>query len=150
MITQAVCPACGAANRVAAGHPPETAKCGKCHTNLSLGAPVDVDDAVFARHLQKTQGLVLVDVWAPWCGPCRSMAPQFAAAATQLAGQARLLKMNADQTETPNRLRVSGIPALILFQDGKEIARQAGAMRADALCNWVAEHNRQPANTRFV
>lgn len=150
MITQAVCPACGAPNRVASGHPPETAKCGKCHASLALGAPVDVDDAAFARHLEKTQGLILVDVWAPWCGPCRTMAPQFSAAATQLAGQARLLKMNADETQTPNRLRVSGIPALILFRDGKEIARQAGAMRADALCSWVVSNSQHATNTRFA
>jgi thioredoxin 2 len=148
MITQTVCPACGAANRVASGHPPETAKCGKCHVNLSLGAPIDVDDAAFARHLQMTHGPILVDIWAPWCGPCQSMAPQFAAAAAQLAGQARLLKMNADQTQTPGRLRVSGIPALILFQGGKEIGRMAGAMRANDLCRWVAAQSVQPANTR--
>jgi len=150
MLSQAVCPTCGAANRIAAGRPPEAAKCGKCHASLSLGAPVDVDDAAFARHVQMTQGPVLVDVWAPWCGPCRSMAPQFAAAASQLAGQARLLKMNADQTQTPGRLGVSGIPALILFEGGKEIARLAGAMRADELSKWVTAQNLRSANTRFA
>lgn len=148
MITQAVCPACGAGNRIAGGHPPLAAKCGKCHANLSLGAPVDVDDAALARHLSMTQGPILLDVWAPWCGPCLSMAPQFAEAAGRLAGQARLLKINADQTQTPGRLRVSGIPALILFQDSKEIARQAGAMRADALCSWVTAQNQKPIDQR--
>jgi len=146
MITQAVCPSCGAANRVAAGHPPAIAKCGKCSVNLALDAPVEVDDAAFARHLKLTRGAVLVDVWAPWCGPCRSMAPQFEAAAAQLAGEVRLLKMNADTSQTPNKLGVSGIPALILFVDGKEVGRQAGAVRADALVNWV-KANATPLDT---
>lgn len=150
MITQAVCPACGAANRIASDGPSSAAKCGKCHASLSLDAPVDVDDTAFARHLQMTQGPILLDVWAPWCGPCRSMTPQFALAANKLAGQARLLKMNADQTQTPGRLGVSGIPALILFRGGKEIARMAGAMRADDLCSWVNAQGSQPKKARFV
>lgn len=150
MITQAVCPACGATNRVADHRRPEAGKCGKCGVSLSLNAPIDVDDNTFVRHIKMTQGPVLLDVWAPWCGPCRAMTPEFTAAASQLAGQARLLRMNADQTRTPGRLAVSGIPALILFQGGIEIARKAGTVRTDELCRWVTTQSLLPANNRFV
>ncbi|MBI1362257.1 MAG: redoxin domain-containing protein [Alphaproteobacteria bacterium] len=137
MITQAACPSCGAANRIAPGRPPEAAKCGKCGAALALAKPVEVDDAAFNLHLERTKGPVLVDIWAPWCGPCRAMAPQFEAAAGQLAGEARLLKINADTNAAPASLKVAGIPALILFENGREIARTGGAMPAAALSEWV-------------
>jgi thioredoxin 2 len=95
--------------------------------------------------LEKSSGLVLVDVWAPWCGPCRAMAPQFAAAAKLLAGQARLVKLNADHSQMVQSFGVSGIPALILFRDGRIIDRKAGLIKADALAAWVA---RSPAQLR--
>jgi thioredoxin 2 len=140
MLTQTVCSQCGAANRIAAGHDPGAAKCGRCSKNLGLDHPVDVDDAALANHLERTGGVVLVDVWAPWCGPCRAMAPNFAAAARSLAGQARLLKLNADESDTVRQLGVSGIPALLLFRNGHIVARAAGLMRPDALVHWVREH----------
>ena len=137
MLSQAVCPQCGAANRIAAGRTAEAAKCGKCGSGRSLDAPLDVDDAALAHHLEKTRGIVLLDVWAPWCGPCRAMAPNFAAAAKTLAGQARLLKLNADTSQTVARLGVSGIPALLMFRDGRIADRKAGLMRAEDLVGWV-------------
>jgi len=137
MITQAVCPKCGAANRVAAGHDANAGKCGRCAASLELSGPIDVDDAALSRHLQNTKGLVLLDVWAPWCGPCRAMAPQFKAAASLLAGRARLLKLNADASQMVRHLGVSGIPALLLFRDGRIIDRKAGLMSAGALAAWV-------------
>lgn len=145
MLSQTVCPHCGAANRIAAGHEAAAAKCGRCKKNLDLANPLEVDDAALANHLERTDGLVLVDVWAPWCGPCRAMAPNFSAASRTLAGQARLLKLNADESTTVRHLGVSGIPALLLFRNGRIIARTAGLMRADALVHWVREHIAAPA-----
>lgn len=144
MLQQAVCPHCGSTNRIAAraaaSSAPNSAKCGRCAGNLMLHHPLEVDDEGLARHLQQTRGLVLLDVWAPWCGPCRAMAPNFAEAARLMAGEARLLKLNADTSSTVRHLGVSGIPALLLFRDGSIIARKAGLMRPDGLVGWVREH----------
>ena len=136
----AVCPACGTGNRIAAGHDSGAAKCGKCGAKIFSGKPLDVDDAQLQQHLRLTKGAVLLDVWAPWCGPCRMMAPHFAEAARQLEPEVRFLKLNADETSSGGALGVRGIPALILFYNGKEIARQAGAMTADALVAWTRQH----------
>ena len=94
---QLVCPACGAVNRTPDGRDAREAKCGKCHKSLLTGAPVEVSGAQLAAHQKSTKGAaLLLDVWAPWCGPCKSMAPQFAAAAKDLEPDVRLLKLNSD------------------------------------------------------
>lgn len=137
-LAQIACPACGVGNRISPGRDPARAKCGQCGAALIAGAPIDVDDAGFAKHLNLTKGgLIVLDVWAPWCGPCRLMAPHFAEAAETFAGQAVFLKMNADQCQTPNRLGVRGIPALFMFKNGQQIDHKAGLMTADALKNWI-------------
>ena len=97
--SQAVCISCGSANRIPANKPAAAAKCGRCGAPLSLDSPAEVDDGQLKQVLEKSPGLVLLDVWAPWCGPCRAMAPQFTAAAKLLAGQARLVKLNADHSQ---------------------------------------------------
>jgi thioredoxin 2 len=150
-MTQVVCPHCGGANRLPADRDPAAGRCGKCHEALFTGAPVEVDDAGLGRHLKGNQDVaVLLDVWAPWCGPCVSMAPNFAAAARTLEPQVRLLKLNADTEQAASaRLGVSGIPALFLFLNGREIARTAGARSAAQLVDWtrqaLAGHQIQPS-----
>ena len=138
-LTQIACPACGTGNRIAAGRDFAAAKCGHCSERLFLGAPLDADDEAFANHLKLTKGLIVLDVWAPWCGPCRMMAPHFAEAARRFSGEAVFLKMNADNCQTPRRLGVRGIPALFLIENGKVIANHAGLMPAEALSNWIQD-----------
>lgn len=146
---QTVCTACGAVNRVPDDKPASAAKCGRCAAALGLDTPAELDDAMLRKVLQKTAGLVLLDVWAPWCGPCRAMAPHFASAAKALAGEARLVKLNADHSQMASELGVSGIPALILFRDGRIIDRKAGLMSADTLSQWVRGHARASTTPTF-
>lgn len=140
---QTVCLTCGSTNRVSDSKPAAAAKCGRCGAPLGLDMPADIDDAQLKQILKDSSDLVLVDVWAPWCGPCRAMAPQFAAAAKTLAGQARLVKLNADHSQMVRHLGVTGIPALILFRDGRIIDRKAGLMTAEMLTAWVRSHRQK-------
>jgi len=136
---QLVCPACGATNRAPEDKNALAAKCGRCGERLFSGVPTEVSGAQLAAHAGKTRGVaVLVDVWAPWCGPCRSMAPQFAAAAQQLEPNVRLLKLNSEaEPQAAGALGVSGIPALLLYRDGAVIARSAGLMSAAQIVAWT-------------
>jgi thioredoxin 2 len=133
-----VCPSCGAINRVPADKPAQAAHCGVCKADLFAGKPASVDAAGFERHKGKNDVAVLVDVWAPWCGPCHSMAPQFERAAQMLEPDVRLLKLNADENpEISARYGVRGIPALLLFRNGNLLAQTAGAMDAGRIAAWV-------------
>lgn len=138
---QTVCLACGSVNRVDNDRPAAAARCGRCTKSLGLDDASELDDLQLSRLLDRSQGLVLLDVWAPWCGPCRAMAPNFASAARALAGEARLVKLNADTSQMVRRLGVSGIPALLLFRDGRIIDRKAGLMSAQMLAQWVRGHS---------
>jgi thioredoxin 2 len=136
-----VCPHCGTVNRVPSERPAGGARCGGCHQALFDAHPATVDEAGFDRHVRANSIPVLLDVWAPWCGPCRAMAPAFEQAAAALEPQVRLLKLNAD--EAPNvtaRLGVRGIPAMYLFRGGSVLGQTAGAMSADAIARWARGH----------
>jgi len=133
-----VCPHCAATNRVPAGKPSGTANCGSCHRALFDGRPAAVDAAGFAKHVKSNDIAVLVDVWAPWCGPCRMMAPMFESAAAELEPHVRLLKLNADEApQAAAELGVQGIPALLLLRGGRVVARQAGVMDARHIVLWA-------------
>ncbi len=146
-MSQFVCPRCGAANRVPEGRDARQAKCGKCHELVLTGAPLEVSGAQLDTHRKGTKGAaLLLDVWAPWCGPCKSMAPQFAAAAKALEPDVRLLKLNSDaDPAAANALGVSGIPALFLIRDGRVVAQTAGAMPASQIVSWTRQALAQAA-----
>ena len=135
---QVVCGHCGRINRLPAERAPKGARCGSCHQPIFTGHPVEVDEEGFGRHVASSDIPLLVDVWAPWCGPCRAMAPMFERAAQQLEPKVRLLKLNSDAAPAlSSRLGISGIPTLLLMQGGREIARHAGAMDARGIVAWT-------------
>ena len=135
-----VCPSCDAVNRVPRGRLGESARCGKCRGALFTGTPVALDESRFARHVERGDLPLLVDFWAPWCGPCRAMAPAFEAAARQLEPRVRLVKVNTEEAQgLAARLGIRSIPTLALFRGGGEVARTAGAMDTRAILSWVRQ-----------
>jgi thioredoxin 2 len=139
-----VCPHCAAVNRVPPDRPAAAAKCGGRHLALFEGHPIEVDAASFERHIRGNGIPVLLDVWAPWCGPCRTMAPAFAQAARTLEPGMRLIKPNADTAPgVMSRLGVRGIPALFLFHNGTVAAQTAGALDTASIVAWARRHAMQ-------
>jgi thioredoxin 2 len=129
--TQIVCPHCGTVNRVPAQRLADDPVCGRCAQALADGQPIELGDAEFDAFVKQTTVPVLVDFWAPWCGPCRMMAPQFEQAARQLKGRALLVKVNSDEApRTAGRFAIRSIPTLLRLDGGIERQRQSGAVPA--------------------
>jgi len=138
-VVQVACPSCLAANRVPAARVAEDPKCGKCGAALLGGAPAELGEDQFEAFVQRTELPVLVDFWAPWCGPCRAMAPHFERAARSLKDRVRLVKVNTeDAPGLAARYNIRAIPTLVLFKNGSEAKRMSGALDAGALERWAA------------
>ena len=132
------CLDCGQVNRVPADRLTAGAKCGTCGAKLVTGKVAEVDLATLQKAARNDDLPLVVDFWAPWCGPCRMMAPEFAKAAQELAGQARLVKLNTEaHPQAGAQYGIRGIPTMAGFTGGREKARQSGAMPAAQIVNWV-------------
>ena len=137
-----VCPHCNSVNRLPENRLGDGGTCGKCHSQLFTGHPCELNETSFDQHISKSDLPIVVDFWAPWCAPCRSMAPSFAEAAQQLEPHYRLAKVDTEQSQNiAARFNIRSIPTMAIFKNGREIARQSGAMNTSSLIKWIKNNS---------
>jgi thioredoxin 2 len=136
--TNIVCPHCDTVNRIPAARLGDRPVCGKCKQALFAGHPLVLNDGNFNQQLSRSDIPVVVDFWAPWCGPCKMMAPAYEQAAGRLEPRVRLAKLNTEEAQqTAGRFAIRSIPTIVLFDHGREVARQSGAMSLPQLVHWI-------------
>jgi thioredoxin 2 len=134
-----VCPQCNATNRVPADKLQAELNCGKCQAPLLTAHPDNLGEIAFNAQLVNSDLPMVVDFWAPWCGPCRMMAPAYEKVSQDMKGRARFVKVNTEVEQSlAAKFNIRSIPTLAVFAGGREIARQPGAMSANDLMRWVS------------
>ncbi len=141
MTVNVVCPHCLKVNRIPKKESYAKANCGNCKNSLLDGKPVEVDSAKFNTFIANSDLPVVVDFWAPWCGPCRMMAPAFEEAARSLPLKAQFVKVNTEANpQLGGQFGIRSIPTMVIFKGGKEVDRVSGALSADQIRQWVSRY----------